>query len=80
MVHNVVSSLTMTKLINIFMKNENDTWLLGSYGSVMVMRFQNVCLPVSTLVPEYYCLHYASCTPTGSPQSIQYTCTEHEDW
>jgi hypothetical protein len=62
------------------MKNENDTWLLGSYGSVMVMRFQNVCLPVSTLVPEYYCLHYALCTPTGSPQSIQYTCTEHEDW
>jgi hypothetical protein len=31
MVHHVVSALTMTKLMNIAMKNENDALLLGTY-------------------------------------------------
>ena len=31
MVHHVVSILTMTKLTNISMKNENDALLLGTY-------------------------------------------------
>ena len=31
MVHDVVSLLTMTKITNISMKNENDALLLGKY-------------------------------------------------
>ena len=31
MVHHVISALTMTKSIHIFMENENDALLLGTY-------------------------------------------------